>query len=205
MINNRPCQQQGAMLIFSLLLLLVITLVGVTMIQQNRTQFMMTENTQSQALNFASAENVLALAENYIAGQRYATWPLGSTSACVDNTGAAKACSTYNCKAPNGVFTQLMPGALNGGTVINVATNTNVEITKTVCIGASNVGLQYVNCSQTGQTFCNYVSNVANPSAPSNLSNNPCHTEMYSIRARVLDSFNNIREVTSNYAVRCDN
>jgi len=208
MITSRRDQQNGAVLVFTMLLLMMITMLGVLMVQQNRTQFMMAENTQSQATNFSIAENILTSAENYIASQRYETWPMLKPipEDCYDAiTGNPKACSTYNCKNPGGVFQQLRPGDLQGGAVVGVAGSSSIEIIKTVCASSDAVGLQYTNCSLVGQTVCNSVSNVPNPSAPDNISNNPCHTEIYTIRATVVDDALNQREVESNYAIRCDN
>ncbi|MDD5275584.1 MAG: hypothetical protein PHR16_05835 [Methylovulum sp.] len=203
--------QQGAVLAFTLLLLLMITLMGVTMVQQNRTQFMMAENTQSEATNFSTAENILKSTENYIASQRYAATPLPDPipADCFDATsGAPKLCATYDCKTPGGIFQQLMPGDLRNGAVIHgMSTGSSVEITKTVCVGGDTLGLQYDDCSNSTRNFCAFTSNVPNPTASSSAttSSNPCHTELYTIRATMIDDANNERVVESNYAVRCDN
>jgi|GEM_PF-2203785 len=213
--------QQGAVLVFTLLLLLLITLLGVNMVQQNRTQFMIAENSQSQTTNFSQAENTLQSAENYIASQRYVTWPLEPKSSCATppcdayNCPANAACDVYDCQTPGGVFQQLLPGDLQGGAVIPnqslpSATGSNVEITKTVCAGGTPiVGLQYQDCSLPDTIFCAYdsggIDKIANPTAEGSPSNNPCHTELYTITVTEIDNANNERVVKSDYAVRCDN
>jgi len=170
---------------------------GVTMVQQNRTQFMMAENAQSQTTNFSDADNILKSAENYIAGARYEVWPFDfSGDAGLDcNT---EHCSAYNCQTPGGVFQQLMPGDLQGGAVLDGplpgANGSNVEIVKTVCIWDKPVGLQYEDCSSPDPKIC-----------AAGEGSNQCHTELYTIRATMLDEAYNERVIESNYAVRCDN
>ncbi len=197
---QRLASQQGAVLVFSLLILLVITVVGVGMVQQNRTQFMMAENTQMQTTAFANAENLLRAAENFIANQRYVTWPLPEPlpSECV-----GQPCPTYHCKTPGGIFQQLLPGDLGGGAVLGAvlgmdlpdALGSNVEITRTVCLSFAAVGQQTEDCSGTPPlAFC-----------AASLGNNQCHTEVYTVLATVVDTAHNRRTLESSYAVRCDN
>ncbi len=69
-------QQAGVVLVFSLLILLLVTLLGVNMVQQNRVQFLMAANAQQQSTTFSDAEDVLRLAEAYIDQTRYEVWPL---------------------------------------------------------------------------------------------------------------------------------
>lgn len=59
-------RQQGAVLVFSLVSLLLLTLLSVNMIQQNRLQFMMAANAQQQTETFAAAEDLLALTETQV-------------------------------------------------------------------------------------------------------------------------------------------
>lgn len=59
-------RQQGVVLVFSLVSLLVLTLLGVNMIQQNRLEFMMAGNAQTQTEAFATGEDILRLSENYV-------------------------------------------------------------------------------------------------------------------------------------------
>jgi len=193
--------QQGAVLVFSLLILLVITVVGVSMVQQNRTQFMMAENTQMQTMNFAEAENLLRRAENHIASRRYATWPLPEP---IPEDCTRQPCATYACQTPGGIFRQLLPGDLNGGAAFDAnlpsALGSRVEITRTVCLSGSHLGQQTQECSVPPLAPCAY--NEGEATKPGG---NPCHTELYSITATVVDGSNNRRVLESSYAVRCDN
>lgn len=58
--------QHGAVLIFSLVMLLLLTLVSVSMIQQNKQELSMTGNTVSQTQALTRAETDLARAQHYI-------------------------------------------------------------------------------------------------------------------------------------------
>jgi len=77
-------QQSGVVLVFSLLILLLVTLLGVNMVQQNRVQFLMAANAQQQSTIFSSAEDVLTLAETYINSMRYEVWPLHAPYTATD-------------------------------------------------------------------------------------------------------------------------
>lgn len=59
-------RQRGVVLIFTLVILLLLTLLSVNMIQQNRLEFMMAGNVQTQTQTFSSAESLLKIAENFI-------------------------------------------------------------------------------------------------------------------------------------------
>lgn len=62
--------QRGAVLIFSLVMLLLLTLVSVSMIQQNKQELAMTGNTLEQTKSLARAETDLASAQIWIDHQR---------------------------------------------------------------------------------------------------------------------------------------
>jgi Tfp pilus assembly protein PilX len=62
--------QKGAVLIFSLVMLLLLTLVSVSMIQQNKQELAMTGNTLEQTKSLARAETDLASAQVWIDHQR---------------------------------------------------------------------------------------------------------------------------------------
>lgn len=79
--------QRGAVLIFSLIMLLLLTLVSVTMIQQNKQELTMTGNVLDQTKSFASAETELGLAEKVITTVRTTGAPaLTPINACNGNT-----------------------------------------------------------------------------------------------------------------------
>ncbi len=62
--------QQGAVLIFILVMLVLLTLVNVSMIQQNKTQLTITSNVGEQVKTFSRAEMALNVAESMIEAQR---------------------------------------------------------------------------------------------------------------------------------------
>ena len=65
--------QQGVVLIFSLVMLLLLTLVSVNMIQANQLELAMTANALAQTKELARAETYLAQAEEEIKRRRVAT------------------------------------------------------------------------------------------------------------------------------------
>lgn len=115
--------QRGAVLIFSMVMLLLLTLVSVSMIQQNRQELAMTGNAMDQTKSLASAETELKLAEQYISAQRsYSATKCNSAAATQLNvsttpfftgTGNATINAVY-CVIANAA-TQCASGALNDG------------------------------------------------------------------------------------------
>ncbi len=63
-------QQRGIALVISLIILLSTTFLSVSVIQQNKLQFLMAGNTRQQTETLSNAENLLALAEEYVKLQR---------------------------------------------------------------------------------------------------------------------------------------
>lgn len=61
-----PTHQRGAVLVFSLIMLLLLTLVSVSMIQQNKQELAMTGNTLEQTKSLARAETDLTKAQQLI-------------------------------------------------------------------------------------------------------------------------------------------
>ncbi len=59
-------KQRGAVLAFSLVMLLLLTLAGTRMIQQNKQQLAMANNMRISAQEFANAESILANAKTQI-------------------------------------------------------------------------------------------------------------------------------------------
>ncbi len=188
-------KQRGVVLIFSLVMLLLITLVGVNMIQQNRLQFMMAANSQDQSTRFATAEDVLELAENYIAGQRYTTWPL-------PNPIPTPVGNTYTCNKSGTKFTQLIPGDISASLGLSTATKNSgvsASITQTACMSIAGV-----------ESVCQPDSSQPNGWSSSELQCNQsdqskCSTEVYTIRVTAPNSATGgQRIVESKYAIRCD-
>ena len=74
-------KQQGAALIFALIMLLLMSLLGVNAMQQNRLQFLMSANSQMQTDALANAENLLVMAESFVRSQRDTDGDAGGTCA----------------------------------------------------------------------------------------------------------------------------
>ncbi|HCT98741.1 MAG TPA: hypothetical protein DF614_01275 [Methylococcaceae bacterium] len=87
-----PCytQQRGVVLVFSLLLLLLLTLACGRMMAQNQQQFHIALNQQRQAYALASAENTLALAKRAIETTYTAQCPNTQTPVPVPNVSQAE-------------------------------------------------------------------------------------------------------------------
>jgi type IV pilus assembly protein PilX len=66
---RQPARQRGAILITSMLLLLVLTIIGVTVMQMSRMQERMAGNSRDVNLAFQAAEGVMRSAELSIAGE----------------------------------------------------------------------------------------------------------------------------------------
>jgi len=191
-------KQRGIVLVFSLVILLLITLLGINMVQQNRLQFMMVANSQEQTSSFVDTEGVLALAEAYIGDTRYATWPLPSP--IPDPVG-----TTYTCNKAAGTsnFDQLKPRMLTStnlglSAAIIASSNPSVEITRTSCMTIGNVEIE-----------CTPDTTQANGWAATEMQcyqTDPaqCSTEIYTLKTILLDSSGSQHVMQSRYAVRCD-
>ncbi len=190
---HKQSRQRGAVLVFSLVMLLLMTLVGVNMIQQNRLQFMMAANTQDQNTRFAVNEDILELAENYIGEQRYKSWPLPNP--IPDPVG-----NTFECNKTNTKFVQLTPRNFTASLgLTNTSSNIKAEITQTACLSVAGI-----------ETVCTPDPNDPNKWASSETQCNQsdqaqCATEVYSIRITVSNPDTGAeRIIESRYAVRCD-
>lgn len=72
-LNAFPARQRGAILIFCLVFLLVLTMMGVTSMESAVLEERMAGNMQDQNAAFQSAETSLKAAEAWLMGQRF--WP----------------------------------------------------------------------------------------------------------------------------------
>lgn len=80
-LHRHSARQRGAILVTSMLLLLVLTIIGVTVMQMSRMQERMAGNTRDVNLAFQAAEGAMRGAELYVRQQK--SRPLGcSTSPC---------------------------------------------------------------------------------------------------------------------------
>jgi len=192
-------KQRGAVLIFTLVMLLLLTLLGINMIQQNRLQFMMAANTQDQTTRLASVEDILKRAEGYIDGQRY-------------QDKVHFLCKTNTATPPK--YHQLLstPTAsadITGNLGLADTTGITAEIRQTACVPTVNtpgvvsiqVGIEQIctlnasadNWAST-EPFCNQTSATY------------CPTEIYTLRVTQTSAGNSTstRILESKYAIRCD-
>jgi len=208
-------KQHGVVLVFSLLILLLITLVGVNMVQQNRLQFMMAANSQMQTTSFIDTEDVLELAEYFIARQRYKVWPFPKP--IPNPVGATYACN----KTASGKFDQIKPHILSAdelkatgvlwgagkglglSTDIIARSHPVVEITQTAC-------LDFLSEERECETDPPY-SKGDSPSAwdtneqyCNNGNQAQCPTEIYTLNIQLTDPSGSQHVVQSRFAVRCD-
>lgn len=204
--------QRGAVLIFSLLMLLLITLMGVSMVQQNRMQFMMAANAQGQNQAFSGVENILLRAEEYVDNQRYADKAIFSCKKTVVSgksiftqlpvaTTVAVGATTDTTKSD---ITSAVNTYLSNKTPVanSLCSDCKVEIAKTVCFSTQtnvsedcSINTQYTDplTGVTNYTYC-YSDKVQD-----------CSTEIYTLKATIVDAVTNVtRIVEDNYAVRCD-
>jgi hypothetical protein len=188
-------QQQGVVLIFSLLILLLVTLVGVNMVQQNRLQFMMAANAQEQSIEFANAEDILRLAEMYIESQRY---KVALPMIIPDPVKGTFTCNKTAGSPPK--FDQLKPGDITNLIDMTEAmkAQSQVEIKKTSCmpIAGSEIECKADAANASGwdinELQC-YQSDVAQ-----------CTTEIYEIKVSTTNTTGGNRIIEAKYAIRCD-
>jgi type IV pilus assembly protein PilX len=64
--NNMPARQRGAVLIVSLLILLIMTMIGVSSLQSSATEEKMASNSRDRSVGFQSAEAALREAEGFL-------------------------------------------------------------------------------------------------------------------------------------------
>lgn len=69
--KGRFTQQRGAVLAFSLIMLMLFSLVGATVMTQNKVQLSMTSNARQQSQSLATIESALGKAQNLVDGLRY--------------------------------------------------------------------------------------------------------------------------------------
>lgn len=164
-------KQRGAVLIFSLVMLLLLTLVSVTMIQQNKEELTMTGNALEQTKTLTRAETDLAQAQWFIDTTRlnpnavpaYSDLKCNSNSAnqvnenqvlYTSSTGKATVTAVYcytNTAETQCTFTN---GVRDNITACTCASNTEVYIIKWESTAAASFGSQRtveskyaVNCS----------------------------------------------------------
>lgn len=163
-------KQRGAVLAFNLVMLMVLTLVSIGMIQQNRTQMSLMSNSALQSSAMTSAERYLVTAANVVTQQRYANQAL------------------HKCKSTN---------FLHENDVLNLGTTAATsKVTKVFClmnyvagVGGDENQCKYASGSRVlvaGGTVtaenadaCRRLNNAGTTVA--NTSANMCNSEIYSV------------------------
>lgn len=181
-------KQQGAVLAFSLVMLLLLTLLGVSMIQQNRQQLIMSGNTRQQNQVFADAETALFFAaEKYIRDKRYMT-------------AAAFICKKDRTASP---FSDPAVTDLNNSTVdvttdvqnnisLNTMSNLKYEITERYCFTGAGSVLRCNSLNDEDYLGCEQWINDL------------CSAEIYTMVTTATDTSGTKRQIESKYAVNCE-
>lgn len=169
--------QRGAILIFSLVFLLLLTLISVSMIQQSQTQLTTTYNTGAQMRTFADAETALTLAESGIETTRYQDMALKTT------------CKSTDHLYENSPIT--LPSS-TGATAVIVGTYCVIYSYEYRCVGTSSYTAEDPLSSD-------------NVNACDKLTAAQCPTELYTIDVTLTDNqTNSQRVIRSKYAVGCE-
>ncbi len=224
--------EAGVVLIFSLIMLLILTLLSINMIQQNKLEFMMAGNAQSQTVAFSSAENILRLTENYIDNTlhikysqkciepiytpdgtqvNYTCYNEATRSYNIPNqvidlvVGDIKRESIYHCDAtsPSDELNEL-------ASIANVDSITNAwEITDQLFLNNTDAKVSIVSIACISHTPI--TENVCKDSSSASLlllnkctSVNNCATILYTLNIVTKTNMEAERIVESKYGVRCD-
>jgi Tfp pilus assembly protein PilX len=174
-------QQRGAVLAFSLVMLLLLTLVGVSMIQQNKQELGMAGNARQQTQALATAEADMARAEAVIDGLRY-----------TDK-------ANHLCQPTSG---ENDPNQLDEGDELIAGVST---ITGTYCLldylvaasGGDEQQCTYTNGERDDTSACDRLSNTGTGTGAG------CSSEIYTLLTTVTDSQGSHRTLESKYAVNC--
>lgn len=209
-------KQNGAVLAFSLVMLLLLTLAGTRMIQQNKQQLEMANNARLLTQAFADGEGFLADAKNTIN-----TW-----TQHIDPTGLAINSKIHQC-LPTNTFKQDIGLAQ--------AINSTKKILSVRCFGvedpATGLPKSIQECSSydettgkvtcKGNTDCKTVDDaIAAFSASTDIcyqdydpqADNPnssevvlgkCPKEVYKIKVIAQDAYGTTREIISDHVVGC--
>jgi len=200
-------KQSGVILVFSLLMLLLISLLGVNMVEQNRVQFLMAGNSQQQSIDFSTAENVLRLVEDYIDTTRYEVWPFVPPPPPPPNyPDVAYTCKTNTETPPR--LDQIKPNdpfddTDNINDLIDLsdealALGVIAKITKTSCLKTGGVEQE---CKADKNESSGWDVDESNCNQ---ITVTQCPTEIYTINIKVTNKTGSKKVIESRYAVRCD-
>ncbi len=213
-------KQQGAVLAFSLVMLLLLTLAGTRMIQQNKQQLEMAGNTRLSAQKFSDSEGFLADAKNQINSSLMPQH--------IDPTGLAVNNSAHQCIPTTGTFKQ------NIG-LAQVIPNSTVTILSVKCFGIVNPVTQVISSIQTCSTYnegtgkvtcktntdCKTIDDAiadftastdicyqdydpqADKPNSSEIIKGKCPKEVYNIKVIATDADGTTRQIISDHVVGC--
>ena len=135
--------QRGAILAFSLVMLLLLTLAGTRMIQQNKQQFQIAGNARLVTQEFANAEAVLANAK----------YSINKNTAHIDVSGTSITSKSHACEPTTAAKQNiLLPKPISSNTV---------TILSTACIAASGVITKCVDYSSSSEKSTCYPKNAS--------------------------------------------
>ena len=186
-MKNSYIKQQGAVLAFSLVMLVLLTLVTASMIQRNKLQVAVANNAKMQTQTFSAVENALALAQNALEAQRYAD---KTKNRCNSGTGA------------NRVDEQEV---LNTGMGSITAT-----VVAAYCIDGYGTLPKEIRCTYTSGNrdavhACDLLNNAGTyQSATGPISDTACIVEEYTMNLEMTDSISGAkRTIQSKFMVNC--
>lgn len=121
-------KQHGAVLAFSLVMLLLLTLVSTSMIQQNKVQITVATNAGQQVAAFATVETALLQAQRALEPLRYAA-PVYSTDPLHPELGNSGENGMHHCRSDS----QLHPIPHASATLTGLPTGVTAEIREVYC------------------------------------------------------------------------
>lgn len=170
-------KQCGAVLAFTLVMLLLLTLVGVSMIQQNKQQLVMAGNVRQQNQVFADVESQLFSAEPLINQMRYVD---------ANVSGICKLPPVDPDSIPQLIVNYENPN--NGGKITS-------EITEIYCFTKDD---NVLRCNAKDDPTSLGCQKWKNPSVG-------CDGEIYTIETTVTDTASGTqRKIESKYAINCE-
>ena len=187
-MKNSHIRQHGAVLAFSLVMLVLLTLVTVSMIQRNKLQVAVANNAKMQTQTFSAVENALALAQNALEAQRYAD---KTKNRCNSGTGANR---------------------IDEQEVLNTGMPTiTARVVAVYCINgygsplAKEIRCTYTNGNRDGVLACDLLNNAGTyQSATGPISDTACRVEEYTLNLEMIDSISGAkRTIQSKFMVNC--
>ncbi len=191
-------KQRGAVLAFSLIMLLLLTLVSVSMIQQNKSQIAMTSNSIQQTSAFSTVQSALVNAQSIINQRRYKTIPEDAK------------CNSTNQIHENMVLDVGDPNIVARITQVFCLTDYNSanrigDLNQCLYNNGSrnlNVGTGTPQATAESVLACTRLNNAG--STVNRTKNDLCGSEAYTITINFFDNTSNTsRTLESKYQVNC--